>query len=86
MAEFKSCKDLIIALGGARPVARKLSLGDTTVQRMCDRDRIADWHWDDIIALAKELKVRGITTEVLAKLSKRERPISRRKIVNDAAA
>jgi hypothetical protein len=86
MAEFKNCKDLIVALGGARHVARKLGLGDTTAQRMCDRDRIAAWHWEDIIALAKELKVSGVTTEVLAKLSKRERPALRRKPANDAAA
>ncbi len=86
MKTFSTCRDIIVALGGPSEVARGLNLNTSTVQNWCDRNRIAEWNRDGLVALAKTKRVSGVTLGLLTDLSKRERGHVKKKEAREAAA
>lgn len=69
---------LIAALGGTATVCSAASVERNTVVYWQHRERIPPEHWDALIALAMERKVKGVDHTLMLKLHKPRKPRSDR--------
>lgn len=69
---FRSYAEIIVRLGGGKPLARALGLPNETVAAWKRRDHIPPAHWVSIVRLAERKGVGGVTYERLAKLAVRK--------------
>ena len=67
---MKNVTDLINAFGGSSELARRINVPIPTVGAWKFRGSVPPEHYPDLVALAKELRIKGVTFESLYALRK----------------
>lgn len=70
--DMDSFTNLIDKLGGPVAVAKAIRQGDAAVGKWKIRNSINARHWPDLVKLAAEKRVKGVTMEKLCDLAKRK--------------
>jgi hypothetical protein len=63
---MRSFSDVIAAFGGVVPFRDALSLPDVNARQMKQRDSIPPGYWPRTVEAAADLKIEGVTYELLA--------------------
>jgi hypothetical protein len=66
---MESFSDVIDAFGGVVPFRDAMGLPDVNARQMKARDSIAPGYWPDVVRLARERNIEGVTLDLLARLA-----------------